>query len=93
MKGYNIDIEFWGTQYMELPSLFKGIQIQMYEGDIPDNLQKFKVDIDNKIFQLSTGNSLHYIIAAGCRVGKNSWISENRILDPTLDYEETIAIL
>ncbi len=46
-----------------------------------------------KIFQLSTGNSLHYIIAAGCRVGKNSWISENRILDPTLDYEETIAIL
>ncbi len=53
MKGYNIDIEFWGTQYMELPSLFKGIQIQMYEGDIPDNLQKFKVDIDNKIWHLS----------------------------------------
>lgn len=92
-KGYNIDIEFWGVQYMELPGSFKGIQIQIYEGDISGNLQKFKVDINNKIFQISTGNSLYYIIAAGCRIGKNSWSSENRILDPTLDYEETIVVL
>ena len=59
-NGYNIDIEFWGVAYLDLPDMFKWA---------------------------------YYIVASGCKVGKNNWLNENRVLNPSLEYDEIFATL
>jgi hypothetical protein len=87
--GYNIDIEFWGVTYLDLPDLFNGIKIRKMEDNIPQKFDKFKNGCE--VFEISTDNNNHYIVASGCIVGKNNWINENRILNPYLEYDEIIA--
>lgn len=92
-KGYNIDIEFWGIAYMELPNLFRGIKIQKLVDSIPQKLDKFKSDVGYNVFQITTDDAHYYVVAAGCKVGKNNWLNENRVLNPSLEYDEIVVTL
>lgn len=88
-----MDIEFWGVSYMEVPDLFKGINIQRLINDIPERVNKFKDNADYKIYEVSSDGISYYVVAAGCRVGKNNWVNENRILNSDLEYDEILATL
>jgi hypothetical protein len=92
-KGCNIDIEFWGIAYMELPNLFKGIKVRRLANSISQNIDKFKSDAGYSVFEITTDDAQYYVVAAGCRVGKNNWLDENRVLNPSLEYDEIIVTL
>ncbi|HTN08243.1 MAG TPA: hypothetical protein VL098_09705 [Flavipsychrobacter sp.] len=92
-KGYNIDIEFWGIAYIELPNLFRGIKIRKLVDSIPQKIDKFKSDFGYNVFQITTDDANYYVVAAGCKVGKNNWLNENRVLNPSLEYDEIVITL
>lgn len=89
-KGYNIDVEFWGVGYLDLPNMLQGVNIKKTTRDIPKKFKGYQNKGGYKIFELISNENLYYIIAAGCRVGKHTWQDENRILNPYLEYDETI---
>lgn len=90
-KDYSIDIEFWGVIYLELAAIFEEINIQKIEENVPERFKEYRNKSGCKIFELRSKQSIYYIIASGCRVGKHTWQNENRILNPYLEYEEIIA--
>jgi len=91
-NGYNIDIEFWGVAYLELPDMLNGLKIQKLDSNIPNKFNKYTKKIGCDIFEILSENNLYYVVAVGCRVGKNNWLSENRVINPNLDYEEILAV-
>lgn len=91
LDGFNIDIEFWGVGYIDLPDILNGVNIYEKTENIPEKYIKYSKSLGFKLFEISSEGKKFYVAAAGYRVGKNNWESENRILNPNLEYDEIIA--
>ncbi len=90
MSGYNIDVEFWGVGYLDLPDILNGAYIKEVKENIPEKFTIYSSSRGFKIFEIKSEGNLFYIAAAGYIAGKNSWDSD-RVLNPNLEYNEIIA--
>jgi hypothetical protein len=89
---YNIDIEFMAVEYLDVPYKFTSLKICELNGDdIPLRLQFYSLKLGFKIFQLQTDAGYYYIVAGSYRIGKNRWVSESRMDNPSLEYEEILG--
>lgn len=91
LYSYNIDIEFSAVVYIDIPNFFHGMIIKEIEKDIPEKLQHFKKELGFKIFEIESEGKSYYISAGNYRIGKNKWISEDRITNMNLEYDDIIA--
>jgi hypothetical protein len=90
-EGYNIDIEFWGVAYLDLPDMLKGIIIKEIQENIPEKFHKYSNSLGYRVFEIKSEGGVFYVVATGYRVGKNNWDREDRILNPNLEYDEIVA--
>jgi hypothetical protein len=90
-KGYNIDIEFWGVCYLDLPNILRGVTIEEIQDNVPEKFSKYSSSLGYKVFKIKSKGSIFYVLAAGYRVGKNNWGNEDRISNPNLEYDEIVA--
>jgi len=88
---HNVDIEFWGVSYLDLPDILRGVKIKELKQGVPRRLDKYLIDKGARIFELESQENLFYVVAGGCRVGKNNWVNEDRISNPGLEYREIIV--
>lgn len=88
----NIDIEFWGVDFMELSTKpLMDIQIIPVKENIPPRFKNFITGF-GKLYELSTTDEKFYIVAAGFVVGTNTWgTGETRLFDFNLKYDTIIA--
>jgi hypothetical protein len=90
-EGYNIDIEFGGVGYLNLPVILQGISIQEIKEDIPEKFKRYLPSLGHRVFEIKSDET-YYIIAGSYRVGKNNWgDNEDRIFNPSLEYDEILA--
>ena len=89
--SFTIDIEFWGVSYMDIPTMFNSMNIIEVNKDLPDKYKQYINRLGYKIFELKTDNGVFYVVAAGFLVGTSHWLEEDRIKNPQLNYNETIA--
>jgi hypothetical protein len=89
-EGYNIDIELVGVGYIDLPAILHGIEINELRSNIPEKFSKFSASLGYRVFEIKSDKT-YFIVAANYLVGKNNWINEDRILNPTLEYDEILA--
>lgn len=92
VKGYNIDVELWGVVYLELPDVLNGIKIKKVN-NLPKKFDVYKNKEGYNVFEIISESGLYYVVATGCKIGKNNWLNENRVLNPYLEYDEIVAIL
>lgn len=90
LLSYNIDIEFWGVLYMDIPASFDSIEITEIKKDIPSRLSHYQNLKGVKFFQIVSNDNAYNIVAGGCRVAKSKWLTENRVLQPELEYDEIL---
>ena len=83
----NIDIEFCNVSYLEIPTDFEGISISIKEDNIT-GFNKYLIHDSSVVFEIVSNNANYFVVAGGCIIGQNKWINQNRILNPTLDYDE-----
>ncbi len=88
---YNIDVEFEGVAYLDLPDLIHGIEIQEIQQDIPNKFSIYSTSIGYRIFQIKSFNQYYYIVAGSYRVGKNTWLNEDRTKNIFLEHDEILA--
>lgn len=91
--NHNVDIEFWGVGYLDLPDIIRGIKIKELKENIPERFNKYLSSVGYKIFEIESEENLFYVVAGGCRIGKNNWDNEDRISNSSLEYDEVVAIL
>ena len=91
--NHNVDVEFWGVSYLDLPDILRGVKIKELKQDVPGRLEKYLIYKGTRIFELESEEHLFYVVAGGCRVGKNNWVNEDRISNPDLEYDEIVALL
>ena len=91
VTGYNIDIEFAAVQYLEVPSKLTSVKIrEVNADDIPSKLQFYSLKFGFRVFQLQADEGFYYIVAGSYRIGKNNWMSDDRINTPSLEYDEIL---
>jgi hypothetical protein len=84
-----IDIEFWGIDYVDIPTSFEGLSIQVEAFSNNPKLLNYK-EREAKLFKIVSGTMMHYIVAAGCVIGKSHWINEDRLANFSLNYDEVL---
>jgi hypothetical protein len=89
--SYNIDIEFSSVAYIDIPTVLNGIELRELINNIPEQLQQFKTNFGYRVFEIKTNRKYHYIVAGSYRIGKNTWIAEDRVLNMKLEYDSIIA--
>jgi hypothetical protein len=84
-----IDIEFWGIDYLDLPTIFRGISIEI---DTFNDCPKLLIHKSNgsKVFKIISEQAICYVVAAGCVVGKSNWMNEDRLDNFSLNYDEVL---
>lgn len=87
-EGFNIDIEFTGVGYLDIPVMLKGISVNKIEEY--KKFDKYSARLGYKIFEIKSDRD-YFIIASSCVVGKNNWINEDRLINPYLHYDEVLA--
>jgi hypothetical protein len=87
---YNIDIEFSAVAYLDIPNMLRDIQIHELSINVPKKLEYYKKKLGFKVFEIQSESNFYYIVAGGYRIGKNKWISEDRIQDMSLEYDEIL---
>ncbi len=93
-QSYNIDLEFWAVNYINIPTILNNIIIkEITVKEIPTEINKNLLKFDMKIFELESEEKKYYIIAGGFLIGKNKWIDQDRILDSNLNLEHEEVIL
>lgn len=93
--SYNIDLEFWSVQYIDIPSSFNGITIkEITSKQLPKRISLEFLKYNMKIFELQSKGLQYYIIAGGLLVGKNRWENQDRVFNynSNLEHEEIIYI-
>jgi len=88
---YNIDIEFSAVAYLDIPTLLHGVEIKELTDAIPEKLRHFKSDLGYKIFEVKSDKKVYYIVAGSYRVGKNTWVNEDRVLNMNLEYDSILG--
>lgn len=86
--AYNIDIEFWGVTYINIPTnlcniVIKEININELTYEIDENLLLDGI----KIFEIKSKDNKYYIIADGILIGKNKWVNQDRIFNYNSNLE------
>ena len=89
--NFNIDVEFWGVGFLDLPDMLSGIIIKEIRSNIPEKFNYYSSSLGYKAFEIQSKGQSFYIIAAGCRIGRNRWGIENRVSNPMLEYDEILA--
>ncbi|WP_370901586.1 hypothetical protein [Chryseobacterium gossypii] len=90
---YNIDLEFWAINYIDIPSKFNELIIrEIKEQELPPKINRDLLIYDMKIFQLESNGGKYYIIAGGLLIGKNKWENKDRIFDynSNLEHDEIL---
>jgi hypothetical protein len=84
-----IDIEFWGVDYLDILTDFKSMDIQI---DTFNDCPKLLIHKSNgsKVFKIISEQAICYVVAAGCVVGKSNWMSEDRLTNFYLNYDEVL---
>ena len=87
-NNVTVDIEFSGVNYMDIPSVFKHLNIEKIDGDMPS---KFSQEIrqGTKLYCL---NNSFYILASSCIIGESTWSIEDRIHDMSLKYQKELIL-
>ncbi|QEC44394.1 hypothetical protein [Pseudobacter ginsenosidimutans] len=88
--GFNIDVEFWGVMYLDIPSIMNGLTISEINSEIPEKLLDIVAPPDAYVFKIES-DKVYYIVAANWRAGSNNWIEENRINSPELNYDKILG--
>ncbi|MCS3795889.1 hypothetical protein [Niastella sp. OAS944] len=89
---FNIDIEFTGVDYLDIPITLHGISIEEIKENLPEKFAKYQNSSRYRVFQI-TPNANHYIVAANYVVGKNKWDhGEDRMMNLSLKYDEILAM-
>ncbi len=88
---YNIDLEFSAVAYLDLPVFLQGIEIKEIKENIPQKLLRYRTDLGYKVFEIQSENNLFYVVAGNYRIGKNKWLTEDRIINMNLEYVEILA--
>lgn len=90
--SYNIDIEFSDVNYIDIPTDLYNLTIKEIKknADIPTNLLHFKTELKLKIFKILSLGKEYYIVAENYIIGKNTWISEDRISNVYLQHDEIL---
>lgn len=86
----NIDIEFVAVTYFEMPETIVGLEIHQLDV-VPDRLQQFINSQYSKVFCLRSNTNDYYVIAGGFQIGTSTWLTENRMWNPDLEYDEIVA--
>lgn len=84
---FNVDIEFTGVCYLQMPSSFDGLSIS----EIGISEKHELASYNGKIFKLNNETQTGYIVADGFIVGKNKWFGKDRIHDMGLKHDEILA--
>ncbi len=93
--SYNIDLEFWSIQYIDIPASLNKITIkEITSKQLPKRINLEFLKYDMKIFEIQSKGIQYYIIAGGLLVGKNKWENEDRVFNSNsnLEHEEIIYI-
>lgn len=90
-NSFNVDIEFTAVVYLDLPSIIHGIAIKECTENIPEKFKHYCEGTGNKLFEILSEGKFYYIVAGGYRIGKNTWIAEDRISNLSLEYDEILA--
>lgn len=90
--SYNIDIEFSDVNYINIPTDLYDLTIEEIKknSDVPTNLLHFKTELKLKIFKILSLGEEYYIVAQSYIIGKNTWISEDRISNINLQHDEVL---
>lgn len=91
LEGYNIDIEFSGVGYIDLPVMLNSISIRELKEGIPDKFAKYSRSLGYKYFEITSSQN-YFLVASSCIVGKNNWNNDDRLINPSLEYDEIIAL-
>lgn len=89
-KGFNIDIEFNGVSYINLPSDLYGLTLRQVISEVPQSLLSF-VKFERKVFEISSNKAIYYVVAHSYLVGKNNWLTEDRLTNFGLHHDEILA--
>ena len=89
-RGFNIDIEFVGVDYLDMPITLQGISIEELKEGLPEKFSKYQNSVRYRVFQIKS-DANYYIVAANYLVGKNSWIGEDRMINSSLKYDKILA--
>ena len=87
---FNIDIEFTAVSYIGIPNILEDIRITNLSMHIPSKLIHYKKDLDLNVFEIISKIGKYYIVAGGVRIGINKWGTDDRIANPSLEYDEII---
>lgn len=88
--GYNIDIEFAGVDYLDIPATLQGIVIEELKDNLPEKFAKYQNSLRHRVFLIKS-DANYYIVAANYLVGKNDWIGEDRMINSSLKYDKILA--
>jgi hypothetical protein len=88
---FNIDIEFCGVEYLEMPRQLDGLSIALMT-NAPDRLKQFVSRGPGlHLFCLHSKSDVFYIVAAGFQIGTNTWEYATRLENLDLIYDEILA--
>jgi hypothetical protein len=90
-SSFNIDIEFSSVEYLDIPNIFNGLTITELTERIPSKFDHYKNNLNFRVFEIKSNQNLFYIVAGSYVIGKNRWISEDRVSNMSLEYDEIIA--
>lgn len=65
----NIDVVFWGVEYLEMPSNLNGLEL--LEESSTARECKWECNTGTKPFTLRSSNNNYVVVAAGCKVLEN----------------------
>jgi hypothetical protein len=72
---YNVDIVFFGTTYVQLPSGLKGVRIRICDGLVDvhyESVRKYLNSEDtNHLFEVESENEKYYVAASFVRIFEN----------------------
>ena|SRR5689334_18174303 len=89
-NGYNIDIEFAGVEYLDVPTTLQGISIEELTENLPEKFSKYQGSLRHRVFQIRS-EANYYIVAANYLVGKNT-SEEDKMINSFLKYDKILAI-
>ncbi|MHC2067785.1 hypothetical protein ACYFX5_09955 [Bremerella sp. T1] len=67
----NVDLVFWGVEFMSIPTALNGLEITRTESKNDDGLN-FKPPSNGSMFLIETASTKNVVVAAGCKVLKNT---------------------
>jgi hypothetical protein len=89
--NFNIDIEFSGVAYIDLPNRIEEIKIREIKDMVPAKFQLYRTIVGLKIFEIKSHKKLYYIVASNFVIGKNKWLNEDRVFNMSLEYDEILS--